>query len=115
MTCIFCEIARGEKPAKIFYKDDATIVFADINPKAPIHLLVCPREHHERIYKLPADLVLRLTKTIGIIAEKLQLEDNFRLQLNNGARAGQIIDHLHFHFISRGSDEHLEYLTEEQL
>jgi len=112
MSCAFCEIARGKKPAKVFYEDDATIVFADINPKAPVHLLVCPKEHHKRIYKLPGELTLRLIKTIGIIAERLKLEDNFRLQLNNGARAGQIIEHLHFHFISHGSDEYLKYKTE---
>ncbi len=112
MSCIFCEIIRKERPAKIFYEDDATIVFADINPKAPIHLLICPKEHHEWIYKLPEPLTLRLIKTIGITAEKLNLEDNFRLQLHNGAKAGQIIKHLHFHFISRGSDEYLKYKPE---
>jgi histidine triad (HIT) family protein len=112
MKCAFCDIIRGERPARIFYEDEATIAFADINPKAPVHLLICPKEHHERIYKLPDELVLRLTKTIGIIAEKLKLEDNFRLQLNNGAGAGQIIDHLHFHFISHGSDKYLRYRTE---
>jgi len=114
MSCAFCEIVEGKKRARVFYEDEATIVFADINPKARVHLLVCPKEHHTRLYKLPNGLILRLTKTIGIIAERLKLEDNFRLQLNNGAKAGQIIKHLHFHFISHGSDEFLRFRSEAQ-
>jgi len=109
MSCIFCDIAARKRPARVFFEDEATIVFADINPKAPVHLLVCPKEHHERIYKIPENLMVRLLKTVGIVAEKLKLENNFRLQLNNGALAGQIVEHLHLHFLSRGTSESLVF------
>ena len=112
MSCIFCQIIDREKPARIYYENEFTIVFADILPRAPIHLLVCPKEHHKKIYNLPDNILVQLVKTIGITAEKLKLEDNFRLQLNNGALAGQIVDHLHFHFLSRGSTENLKYIDE---
>lgn len=112
MSCIFYDIIDRKRPARIFFEDSDTIVFADINPKAPIHLLVCPKEHHEYIYRLPEHLMVALVKTIGKIAEKLDIMDNFRLQVNNGAQAGQIVGHLHYHFISHGSTERLVYLDE---
>jgi histidine triad (HIT) family protein len=102
MACEFCEIIRHNRPAEIFHEDEDIIVFADILPRAPVHLLICPREHYSSIFVLPDDIKLKLLKTIELTAQKLNLEDNFNIQLNNGAKAGQIIEHFHFHFLSRG-------------
>ena len=100
MSCAFCDIIKHKKPARIFFEDDRVIVFADIYPRAEIHLLVCPKNHYSTILDMPDDQVLLLIETSRYIARELGIEDNFRLILNNGAKAGQIIEHLHFHFLS---------------
>ncbi|UCD95648.1 MAG: HIT domain-containing protein [Candidatus Zixiibacteriota bacterium] len=100
MSCIFCQIADGKKPAKVFFEDAQIIVFADILPRAPVHLLVCPKKHYASLLDLPEELLLKLHETIRKIATELSIKDNFRLIVNNGAAAGQIVEHLHFHFIS---------------
>ena len=109
MNCIFCQIVSGSKPAKIFWENEEIIAFQDIFPKANVHLLVCPKEHYERLTELPEGLILRLFQTIREIAANLGITDNFRLILNNGAQAGQIIEHLHFHFLSNAHDVKLKF------
>nr|MBN2278227.1 HIT domain-containing protein [candidate division Zixibacteria bacterium] len=109
MKCPFCEIIEKKKPARVFFEDETVIVFADIFPKAEIHLLVCPRIHYERLAELPENLLLRLLDTIKTIAAQLGLENNFRLVLNNGAAAGQIIEHIHFHFLSNAGGVKLKF------
>jgi histidine triad (HIT) family protein len=100
VSCIFCQIAEGKKPARVFFEDDQVIVFADILPRAPVHLLVCPKKHYANLLDVPDEILLRLHETVKKIASDLSIRDNFRLIVNNGAAAGQIIEHLHFHFIS---------------
>ncbi len=101
--CIFCKIAAGELPAEIVYKDDETVAFADINPAAPVHLLVIPRKHYTNVVEAAADdpaLVGRmLTVLTRLAGEKGLLEDGFRIVCNTGTRGGQSVPHLHFHLL----------------
>ena len=112
MSCIFCRIIEKKSPSKIFYEDESIIVFADIIPRAKTHLLIVPKEHYERLIELPSDLIVKSMETAKIIATKLKIEDNFRLVLNNGALAGQIVDHLHFHFMSNAAGVEIEYIEQ---
>jgi histidine triad (HIT) family protein len=108
MSCAFCDIIEGRRGADVFYEDERTIVFADIHPKANIHLLVCPKEHYTMLAEMPDDLKLILLGVVNYISRSLGIEDNFRLLVNNGALAGQIIEHMHIHFMSNARVE-LEY------
>ncbi|MCX6827548.1 MAG: HIT domain-containing protein [candidate division Zixibacteria bacterium] len=103
MNCIFCQIIKREKPAKIYCEDKEIIVFSDIFPRALIHLLVCPKTHYLSLMDIPDELLLGLFKKIREMAKELNIEDNFRVLLNNGALSGQIVEHLHFHFMSNAS------------
>ena len=105
MNCIFCQIIKGEKPARIFYEDSDIIVFADIFPKAPIHLLFCPKYHYPMIQDMENEILLKLVDRIKVIAKELGVENNYRLILNNGPLSGQIVGHLHFHFLSNADRE----------
>lgn len=109
MACIFCNIIRHKAPAKIFYEDSDIIVFADIYPKANLHLLITPKLHCSRIMDLPDNLTLKIFEIIRKITKRLNLQDNFKLVLHNGALAGQIIEHLHFHYLSNQSGVDVEY------
>jgi len=107
MSCVFCDIIRRKAPANIFYEDDSVIVFHDRFPKAPTHLLICPKEHYADLVSAPAEIMPKLFETVKLVAEMVGAGDEgFRLVVNNGANAGQIVFHLHFHFmISRRGRE----------
>lgn len=109
MGCPFCQIIEREKPAKVFLEDDRIIVFADILPRAKVHLLICPKKHMTSFMELPDELLLKLMETARIVARQLSIEDNFKLVLHNGAQAGQIVEHLHFHLLSNAADVELIY------
>lgn len=109
MGCAFCEIIEKKKPAKIFFENDKTIVFADILPRAAVHLLVCPKSHYERLVDLPDEAILEIMQTVKTVTSRLGLENNFRLILNNGAQAGQIIGHIHFHYLSNQAGVQVKY------
>lgn len=101
-NCLFCRIARGEIPSKTAYADDELIVFHDIHPAAPVHLLIVPRRHvGSLIDAAPEDQAL-LGKML-LLAPRLALEqgatDGFRLIVNNGSGGGQEIFHLHYHVL----------------
>ena len=111
MSCVFCKIIEKKEPAKIAYEDENTIVFADIFPKAKIHLLICPRKHFIRLVDLPEKTIVDIMETAKKIARELKVTHNFKLVLHNGAQAGQIIDHLHFHFMSNERGAEVKYLS----
>ena len=102
-NCLFCKIVAGEIPAAIVYQDDQTIAFRDINPQAPVHMLVIPREHLEslddaaRRDEAPLGHLLRVAARIAN-AEGLS-EKGYRTVINTGAGAGQSVFHLHVHVI----------------
>jgi len=109
MSCIFCKIIEHKLPAKIYFEDDYIIVFADIYPRAKIHLLVTPKIHCSRIMDLPDNLTLNIFETVRMITKDLKLQDNFKLILHNGASAGQIVEHLHFHYLSNQPNVDVKY------
>jgi histidine triad (HIT) family protein len=98
---IFGKIARGEAPARIVYEDDRALAFHDVDPQAPTHILVIPREPIERLAAAEdgdAPLLGHLLLVANRVAADAGLED-FRLVVNNGAGAGQAVFHLHLHVL----------------
>ena len=108
MTSIFTRIVKRELPAKIFYETDDVIVIKDIHPKAPVHLLIIPKAESRNFYETASETLALLDKTVKIIAERLKLEDHFRIIINNGF--GQEIDHIHYHFLSDHGADRLTWL-----
>jgi histidine triad (HIT) family protein len=101
MECIFCKIIRGEAHSEIFYQDEDVIVFQDINPKAPIHLLICPKQHYADFISAPPDVLSMLNESVKQVREQLGDDAaDFRVQINNGPGAGQLVFHLHYHFMA---------------
>jgi len=98
--CIFCKIVAKELPSRLVYEDDDIIAFNDLNARAPLHVLVVPRRHVERLSDLDdAGLAGKLALAAARIARDAGHGDNFRLVVNNGAGAGQSVFHLHFHVL----------------
>jgi histidine triad (HIT) family protein len=101
--CLFCQIANKEIPSKIVYQDEEIVVFPDIKPKAPVHLLIVPQKHIASVSELKKDdipLVGRLIYRAKLLAEEKRIaNDGYRLVFNCRAHAGQVIDHLHLHLI----------------
>ncbi len=101
MDCIFCKIVAGEIPSKKVYEDDQVLAFYDIEPKAPVHFLVIPKEHLSGCRAVTAEnsvLVARIFEVIARITAELGIED-YRVVTNNGVGAGQTVHHLHFHVL----------------
>jgi histidine triad (HIT) family protein len=101
-ACLFCRIVHGEIPSRTAYEDDEVIVFHDIHPAAPVHLLIVPRRHLESLIDAePADQAL-LGKML-LLAPRLAREqgatDGFRVVINNGTGGGQEVFHLHVHVL----------------
>jgi len=104
MTCIFCKIVAGEIPAKIVYQDQQLIAIEDLNPVAPLHLLLIPKKHIvSTLGLLPEDdaLVGHLHRVAAQLAsERGFAESGFRLVTNTNADAGQSVFHIHFHLLA---------------
>lgn len=110
MDNTFEKIISREFPAKIFYEDDDVIVIQDLYPKAPVHLLLIPKEKSKNFYEASLETLAILGRTVKKVAELLKIEDHFQIQVNNGY--GQEIEHLHYHFMSdRGADK-LTFISE---
>ena len=100
---IFQKIINKELPADIVYEDDSCLAFKDINPVAPIHILIIPKKRIEKISDSnseDSELLGHLFLVAGSIARDLGIEDAFRLVVNNGAGAQQTVFHLHIHLIA---------------
>ena len=100
--CLFCKIVGGEIPAKKVYEDEAAVVFHDIDPKAPTHLLVIPKAHIVSCGDITAEnsaVVGHLFEVIGKVTKELGISA-FRVVSNCGASAGQSVFHLHFHVLA---------------
>lgn len=101
MSCLFCKIAAGEIPARKAYEDDTVLAFYDIEPKAPVHILVIPKTHIEGVCGVTADnsaVVAHIFEVIPQIAKACGITD-YRVVSNNGKEAGQSVFHLHFHIL----------------
>ncbi len=103
--CLFCKIAAGDIPATIHYEDERLIVLEDINPQAPVHLLLVPREHIPTTLDLTSednDLVGHIFQVAGKIARELGFADSgFRIVNNCNEAGGQTVWHLHFHLLGQ--------------
>jgi histidine triad (HIT) family protein len=101
--CIFCKIAKGELDAEVVHDEDEVLAFKDINGRAPVHVLVIPRQHVaslEEVTSLPEQVVRRLFEVSSLVAEKLGVrESGYAVRVNNGPDAGQEIFHLHLHVL----------------
>ncbi len=102
--CLFCKIAAGEIPSARVYEDDAVLAFRDINPQAPTHILVIPKEHiadsAAQITPENSAAVARCFEAVARVAAQEGLSDGFRVITNSGAAAGQTVPHLHFHILA---------------
>ncbi len=103
MDCVFCKIVAGEIPADILYQDDEVIAFRDINPLAPIHLLIIPRKHISSLVQLSeaeSSLIGNMVNTANQLAKREGVaERGYRLVINCGAQGGQLVPHLHMHLL----------------
>jgi histidine triad (HIT) family protein len=104
--CIFCKIAAGQIPAERVYEDEQVVVFRDIYPKAPVHLLMVPRTHVESLNAVTAaddGLLAHLLRTAPRVAGAAGLKDGFRAIINTGRGGGQEVMHLHLHILGGGT------------
>lgn len=103
MDCIFCKIVNKEIPADILHEDEEVVAFKDIEPKAPVHILVIPKKHISSINNLKEEdkeLMGKLVLLARDIAKENGIsETGYRLILNAGKNAGQTVDHIHLHLI----------------
>ena len=100
---LFQKIIDKEIPADIIYEDDISLVFKDINPQAPTHLLIIPKKPIVKVAEASEadkELLGHLMWVAGEVAREIGVEDAFRLVINNGAKAGQSVFHLHLHLLS---------------
>ena len=101
--CLFCKISAGEIPADIVYENENVVAFRDINPQAPTHVLIIPREHIATINELSADdsgVVGKLFLAAAAIARNEGIaDDGYRVTMNCNAAAGQTVFHLHLHLL----------------
>jgi len=100
--CLFCKIIAGDIPSDQVYQDDQVIVFKDINPCAPVHLLVVPRMHIESLNEMDAthsELISHMMLLLPTLAKEQGLTGGFRTILNTGTEGGQVVFHLHIHLL----------------
>jgi histidine triad (HIT) family protein len=104
-NCLFCKIIAGEIPSEKVYEDGLVYAFKDINPAAPVHVLVIPKEHiggADELLPEHADLISRLILTAKKLAQDLKLDKGWRIVTNVLEHGGQSVRHLHFHLLGGG-------------
>lgn len=102
MECLFCAIIKGEIPSSKVYEDDACYAFLDINPQAPVHCLVVPKEHiasANEICGSNSAVISKIFEAIPRIADALGLKNGYRIVSNIGEDGCQSVKHLHFHIL----------------
>jgi histidine triad (HIT) family protein len=106
MSCVFCQIASGELPSDVLYQDEEVIAFRDINPQAPVHILIVPKRHIPSLAELAEGEMSLIGHMVNVANRLAQAEGisekGYRLVLNCGAEGGQLIPHLHMHLIGGG-------------
>jgi len=102
--CIFCKIAAKEIPSTVVYEDDTVFAFKDINPVAPVHILLIPKQHISSALEINeenADLISKIFMVAQKLAKELGIDKNgFRIVNNCGKDGGQTVGHLHFHVLA---------------
>ena len=105
-NCLFCRIARGEIPCKKVYEDAEVLAFHDINPVAPVHFMLVPKQHIDSLLdaeEAHAALLGKLLLLASKLAREQGLENGFRTVINSGKGGGQEVFHLHIHVIGGGN------------
>jgi histidine triad (HIT) family protein len=101
--CLFCRIATGEIPAQFVYEDDSVVAFHDVDPQAPVHVLVVPRRHVPNLPVAAAEDPELIARVVAVVAQVAALqgidESGYRSVVNTGPDAQQSVQHLHFHVI----------------
>jgi histidine triad (HIT) family protein len=104
MSCIFCRIVAGEIPANIVYKNEHVTAFTDLNPQAPLHVLIVPNQHIESVNEIADDAAARAAaeclRAAREIARTQNLSSGYRMVTNVGEDGGQAVMHLHFHLLA---------------
>lgn len=101
-NCIFCKIANGEIPSTKLYEDDNMVIIKDLNPQAPVHLLLIPKKHYANIVEMSdedAQTLAKCVKKLSTLVDELGLENGFRLVSNKGTDGCQSVNHLHIHIL----------------
>jgi len=102
MSCVFCQIIDREKAAEIVYEDGNVVAFLDIQPKAPVHMLIVPRKHISSMKDITdqdCEVLCALLLASKKIAKDKNIDDGYKLVFNVGKRGGQIVDHVHLHVL----------------
>lgn len=102
MDCIFCKIVNGEIPSNKAYEDDKVLAFYDLEPQAPVHILIIPKEHIASAADITAEnssVISHVFEVAAIIAKEKGLDNGFRIVNNCGDSAGQTVKHIHFHLM----------------
>lgn len=103
VDCIFCKIVKGEIPSKKVYEDDRVVAFHDINPIAPVHVLVIPKKHIPSVLDIQEEdreLISHLHLCLQKVAKEMQVDQSgFRVVTNTGKHGQQTVFHLHYHVI----------------
>jgi histidine triad (HIT) family protein len=111
--CLFCSIANGD-PSKLVWHNDVAAAFNDLHPKAPVHILVVPKQHIENLDHLDdPELAGKLLLAVREVAHAAGLKGGWRVRVNNGRPAGQVVDHLHFHVSGTKNGDPLQSPEEE--
>lgn len=101
--CIFCKIAAGQMKANTVLENEHVVAFRDINPQSPVHILIIPKKHVERVSSLVERdffYLAEIHRAAQELARSEKIEESgYRLVVNNGADAGQTVDHLHYHLL----------------
>jgi len=99
-NCIFCKIIAGEIPSNKVAENDKFLAFHDINPQAPVHILVIPKKHFESFHSVDSSIMAEMTDFIKEVAEKVGIEESgYRVISNIGEDGGQEVKHLHIHLL----------------
>lgn len=102
--CIFCKIAKGEIPSNKVYEDETVLAFYDLDPQAPVHVLLIPKEHIASAKEITCEnsgVVAHIFEVAAILAKELELENGFRIVNNCGKDGMQSVQHLHFHLLGK--------------
>lgn len=102
MDCLFCKIASGEIPCEKVYESETIMAFKDINPQAPVHILIIPKMHIESVAEINDDTVgvtAEIMLAARTLAQEYHLDNGYRIITNVGDDGGQTVHHLHFHLL----------------
>lgn len=100
MDCLFCKIIAGEIPCTKVYEDEAVFAFRDINPQAPVHVLVLPKKHMANILECDGETAKAIVNAVQVIAKQEGVDqDGFRIVSNCGKNGAQSVNHLHIHLM----------------